>query len=465
MMRPLSVAVPDSSSSLLIALSRYFRGRGLPLAGLPGALRPLFPYFNRLPVWVRQGGYAWSGWLGAMPPGKLHRISGERIAEWAARRYDRTRRYPAIAIGSSNGAMVHLCAALGIPWLPQTFLTIVRQRGRSPDDPLDAVELSLPPGRRLLDANPDLALYQIHDPVHDRPVLGVAAYFRYKRLVLGRAYERFILHTLDPGGTIILVDCGLRWPSTLVAPRHVFQFGGAGGVSLDEYFHGSERVERFLAAHRSHRRRWEPPEPDGHRVESEWGFDPALGEDVKRFASRHGYRVVRLSFEQPEHLSPVVADFHRAWYRERGMPASRLVGDSFFLLDPWWSKRTGSVPWWSLFNTEPSARCLAEYLDSAEPYDEIWLMLLSNMVDAFGLAPPDEWERIAARSRRTGGLLGVTASEFPNDLAALGRYHPALKRLPSRYPIPGPVPLSRFETFLAAGNRYRVRWREYVPAR
>ena len=29
-----------------------------------------------------------------------------------------------MAIGSSSGALVHLCAALGIPWLPQTILEI-----------------------------------------------------------------------------------------------------------------------------------------------------------------------------------------------------------------------------------------------------------------------------------------------------------------------------------------------------
>jgi hypothetical protein len=460
MIRPRALAVPDSTSSLVIALARYFRGRGLPLAGLPGFLRPLFPLFNLLPVRVRQAGYGWVGWLGGVPAERLHRVSGEAMARWATRTYTGPRRYSAVVIGSSNGAMIHLCAALGIPWLPQTFLTIVRQRGRSPDDIAQAVERSIAPGRRLLDANPDLALYQLHDPIHDRPVLTHAAYFRSKRLVLGPAYESFILERIEPGGTIVLVDCERRWPSTAIGPRHFFQLGGAGSVTPEEYRRGSERVERFLAAHGSDRRRWEPPAHEADRIESEWGFDPVLGDDVARFASRHGYRLVRLAFEEPEHLSPPVADFQRELLRERGLPGDRLVGALFFLLDPWWTARTGSVPWWSLFNTESSARCLEEYLDGAEPYDEIRLMLLSNLVEAVGLAPPAEWERIAARARRTGGLLGVTAREFPNDLATIGRYQRALKRIPSRHPVPAPVPLSRFQRFLGARGGYRVTWHE-----
>jgi hypothetical protein len=459
-MRPLWIAAPDSSSSLVIALARYFRGRGLPLAGLPGVLRPLFPLFNLLPARVRQAGYGWTGWLGAMRPDRLDRVSGEAMARWVTGRYTHRHRFPAVAIGSSNGAMIHLCAALGIPWLPQTFLTIVRQRGRSPDDVARAVDRSIDPGRRLLNANPDLALYQIHDPVHDRPVLTHAAYFRMKRLVLGPAYERFILERVEPGGTIVLVDCGLRWPFTQLGPRHRFQFGGAGDISPAEYFGGSERLERFLTAQGSERRRWDPPAPDGDGLESEWGFDTSLADDVQRFASRHGHRVVRLGFVEPEDLSPPVADFQRALLRERGRAGDRLVGSSFFLLDPWWTARTGSVPWWALFNTESSARCLEEYLDGTEPYDEIRLMLLSNMVEAVGLAGPERWERIAGRARRAGGLLGVARREFPNDLATIGRYQGALKRLPSRHPVPGPVPLSRFERFLSGRDRYRISWRE-----
>ena len=46
-----------------------------------------------------------------------------------------SRRYPMALIGSSNGAAVHLAAAMGAPWLPQTFMVPVRNPSNDPDDP------------------------------------------------------------------------------------------------------------------------------------------------------------------------------------------------------------------------------------------------------------------------------------------------------------------------------------------
>ena len=43
-------------------------------------------------------------------------------------------RYPAVMIGSSNGALTHLAAACGVPWLPQTVLVPVRRPRADPAD-------------------------------------------------------------------------------------------------------------------------------------------------------------------------------------------------------------------------------------------------------------------------------------------------------------------------------------------
>ncbi|MGH7509962.1 MAG: hypothetical protein ACREMZ_10870 [Gemmatimonadales bacterium] len=461
--RPRYVASPDSSSSLLLALARALRGRGFPMLGFPRALQPLFPALNCLPRRVREIGYGRAAWLSAMPPTRLGRVSGERVAQWMTHRYE-WRRYPAVAIGSSNGALVHLCAALGVPWLPQTFLTLVRQPGRHPDDVRAAVAHALEPARRLVDANPDLAVYQLHDPVNDRPVLNYAAYFRVKRRALGYAYREFLDRTLAPGGTLLLVECERTWPATLVGNRHLFQLGGVGGVKIEDYFQGGPRVAAFLEHYGSPYRRWDPPAPQGEYSEAEWGFELALRDDVISWARSHHCRLVRLVFDEPEHLSSPVADLYRWWYRRRGQPADRLVVDSFFLLDPWWTLRTGAAPYWAVFNTEPSARCLAEYLDTTEPYEDIYAMLLSNMVDAIGGTPPAEWRRIiASRARRTSDLLGVDESEYPRDLGTIARYHPALKRLRPHRPPPAPLTLAELEEFLTGrGDRPPVRWIE-VP--
>jgi hypothetical protein len=68
------------------------------------------------------------------PEAQIAELDADAVARTVAAVYSR-RRYPAVVVGSSNGALTHLCAALGVPWLPQMLLLPVRQRGLSPDDP------------------------------------------------------------------------------------------------------------------------------------------------------------------------------------------------------------------------------------------------------------------------------------------------------------------------------------------
>src|SRR5262249_11173098 len=152
-----------------------------------------------------------------------------------------------IAVGSSNGAAVHLWAALGIPWLPQTFLVPVARSGVYPDEPEQELRWAEPHAQLVLRRNPDLELHHMHDPVQDRLMVRRMSYFRLKFRRLGPAYERFLRERLEPGGTIILVDCRLDWPTTRRGDRYWFQFGALGGASIDELLHGSDRIEAYLA--------------------------------------------------------------------------------------------------------------------------------------------------------------------------------------------------------------------------
>jgi hypothetical protein len=118
----------------------------------------------------------------------------------------------------------------------------VRNPGNDPDDPGRDLEWGRRPARALLDANPEVQVHHMHDPVQDRLMLEQMTYFRLKRLRLGPAYERFLRDTVEPGGTLLLVDCRQRWPVTRVGERHLFQFGAVGGATQDELSGGSDRV-------------------------------------------------------------------------------------------------------------------------------------------------------------------------------------------------------------------------------
>jgi hypothetical protein len=245
-----------------------------------------------------------------------------------------------------------------------------------------------------------------------------------------------------------------------VGERYVFQHGAPGGATEAEFIHGSARVEDYLARYGSHRRRWDPPQPDGERPEAEWGFEPALREDVERFARERGYRVRRLVFEEPEDTSPLVADLYRWWYRQRRLLANRLLIESFILMEPYWALRTGSVPFWTEFNMEPSLERVEDYLNRAEPYEEIHAMLFSHGVESVGLPSIERWRAVTRRARKRGSLIGVDEEEFPRDYATFVRYHTDLKKIPARYPMPGPLALGQLDAFLQrAGDRHPVRWK------
>jgi len=448
-----AIATFDSGPAMLGAVARFLHGRDVPAAGmLPDPVarlaEPVAPLLNRLPAAVRQQLYARSGGFETIRPELLGRVRAEPIARWMTAQVPR-RRYPAVVVGSASGALAHLCAALGVPFLPQTFLVALRQPGRHVDDIAADVAHAAPAARRLLEANPELELHQMQDPNQDRLMLSRITYLRLKWQRLPQAFHAFLRDTLAPGGTVIVADCRLAWPTTRIGERHVFQLGGLGGVPPEEYQTGSERISAYLARHGSPWRRWAPPPPDAERPEAEWGFAPALLDDVRRVARAEGWRVARLAFPEPDDLSGPVAELHRRWYADLGRPAERLLVSSFALLDPWWTLRTGSVPFWLEFSVEPSAVKLERHL-AERSYEEIHVAAFPHGIESVGFAPAHRWQALAARARRRGGLLGIDPEAFPRDLAAYLRFRAALRALPDRVPLPDPLPLDRAAEVLAA---------------
>jgi hypothetical protein len=461
-MRPTRyVASFDSSTAFLRALSRFLHGRDFPSLGALPRTSPTFAgdLVSALPDGMKKWVYAFSGGLEAIQPARLSRVRSERMGKWTVDRYP-LRRYPALVIGSASGALIHLCAALGAPWLPQTVLIPVRA-GVHPDDPRAALRLGEDVADRLLEPNPDLALHHMHDPAQDRLMLAKMTYFRVKRLRLGDAYTRFIREVLPRGGTIFVADCRRRWPVARVGRRHVFQMGALGGPTAREFFEGSERIAEYLEREGSENRRWDPPPPDEEAPEAEWGFAPDLFDDVLRLASRYDYGVRRIAFDQPEDLSPLVSDLYRWWYENRGIAPHRLLVESFVQLEPWWVLRTGSVPFWMKFNMEDDANALEHYLDAGEPWRFVYLTLFQHGVNGPGLAPVERWRQLLARATEGGQFLGVNPAKHPRDFASFFRYHADLKKLQARYPMPGPLALEVLDDFLSTcGGDYPVRWVE-----
>ena len=183
---PSFIASFDSASGMLDATSRALRGQGYPALGQPPAVKPLAKRVRHLGRRNRERLFIASGAAETISPRKVDKLDFTELGAWASDAYP-PGPFPTVAVGSANGALVHLYAAMGIPWLPQTVLMPVRQRVH-PDDPSRAMELGREPGQRLVEANPDLQLHHMHDANQDRLMVRALTYFRLKKRTLGPDY-------------------------------------------------------------------------------------------------------------------------------------------------------------------------------------------------------------------------------------------------------------------------------------
>ena len=75
-------------------------------------------------------------------------------------------------------------------------------------------------------------------------------------------------------------------------------------------------------------------------------------------------------------------------------------------------------------------------------------MLFAHGVDSIGLAPIERWCGFLARARARGRFVGVVEEASPAVFATFARYHPALRAIPGRCPLPPPLTWGQLETFL-----------------
>lgn len=445
---PWFVANFDSCSGMAKALGNFMHGEGFMGVGeLPNS-ELLAEVINALPWNLQKNLYINGSSKEAVDPGKLQEVQAEKFSEWATNLYP-SRQCSTILIGSSSGAAVHLGAAMGAPWLPQTFLIPVKTPDHlSVDAPVERMEWAREPAKQLLKSNPDLQLHHMMDPNQDRPMLDAISYFRVKRLKLGEAYKAFISESLKKNGILLLVECQKRWPGKKIDDRHFFQFGGLGGITPEEYYQGSDEIKAFLKQNKSPVEKWDAPSPDGDILEAEWGFKPALREDIEAFAKENGYQVQRIVYQEPEDLSPFVAELYRWWYRQRNIKPDTLIADMFFLMDPFWTIRTGSVPFWLAFNAKRSIHNLNQYLQHTDSYDNIFMLPFSNGVDGVGLATQDDLEAVLAQAKKKGDFLGTEPDLYPFDFGTYARYQKDIQeRIPARYPADDLLTMSQFHEF------------------
>lgn len=410
-----AVAAFDSASVLHASVVAALEQRPLRHLGNPPIMGPIVRAASRMPWPLVRELYRRIGGSEGVDPRRLGDVDGEAIAAAFAEAYPDAV-HPAVVVGSSNGAIAHLAAAMQVPWLPSTVLVPVRRLG-DPERPDVALAFGREAAVPLLDANPSLDLHQMHDPAQDELMTARLAYFRVKWTTLPVAYERLLARRLAPGAPLVVVDDRSQWPVTRVAERHVFQTGGRGGPTPEQHL-----AHPFA------------PVADEVAPEAEWGAPTGFVEAAVAWAGRSGHPVVHVRLDGPQSAAGPVADVLRRWTRERGGAGDSLIVPSFVLGDPWQSFRAGLVPFWTFFPVDEALESLDAYLAAAEPFTRVELLVFQHGVDSPGRATPARFEEVVRRHGAEPRLLGLRAASDPHDLGALARYTPALRRLPAGPP-------------------------------
>ena len=405
------VASFDSASVLHAATAAALEGQpfgNLGSSALPGlAVRAA----GRLPWAVLRSVYTRIGASEGINPWRLADVDLAAVANSFAERFQK-RRYPAILLGSSNGALTHLAAAMQVPWLPNTVLVPVAHVG-DPDRPDEAMEFGRSVAPALLDRNNDIVLHHMHDQLQDVLMAERMSYFRVKWRRLPAAYANFIDNHLAADGRVVLINDQSTWPVTRIGPRHVFQAGGRGGARPEEY------LERRYA-----------PAPNDEVAESEWGLDADFCDEVRAWCGQRGHRYAEISYDGPQAPAAAVATAMRDWYRARGESADRLVVPCFILGDPWQTVCAAATPFWTHFAVQPALQALDAYLDEAEPYSDVNVFLFEHGTNSPGIATPDEFAEVINKHGARAHFDGLEPERFPHDIGTLGRYGRVFDQLP-----------------------------------
>jgi hypothetical protein len=427
------VASFDSASVLTAATSAALRGEPFPHLGQGAAAAVAVRVGGLLPWPLLRRLYTRIGAAEGIPADRTGDVDTAAIARWLADQYPQ-RAYPAVFVGSSNGAVAHLAAAVQAPWLPGTVLVPVARTG-DPHRPADALEFGRRVAPALLDRNPDVVLHHMHDQEQDELMVARMAYFRLKYRSLPSAYADFLAANLAPGAPVVLVEDTSTWPVARVTERHLFQAGAQGG-SLPESYLGRPST----------------PAADDTAPEAEWGAEPGLGDGLRRWCADHGHPLVRLSYSGPQAPAHAVAVVLRAWCAGRGEPADRLVVPSFVLGDPWRMAATASVPYWTFFAVRPALDALDRHLADSPRYRSVGILLFQHGVRSAGVADPQEWLATVRRHGAAGRLVAVDSRRAPHDIASLGRYGRELARLPPAQRPWSPLPIEAALSGLGAAG-------------
>ena len=366
--------------------------------------------------------------LTALEPALVSDLDIELIASQRLDDYtDIQTRFPAVTIGAAlGGATAHIALALGGPFLPQAF--VLTLNGGSPEGNARAyLHRSADLAFEVANRNPEILTIQHFDPVHDGWLTKRVNHLRLKLLDLPVAYKEFLHNRLEPGGAVCFLDCGAKWLRYRLGERSVFQVGGWGDISPQEYLEGSPRLERYCRAEGLKICDWQLPEyPLEEGAESEWGCEPGLGEALERFCHRERYRFIRIRLPFPHDYSRLAFKAVESLLQMEGREPSGILVEVFSQFDATAIMRSGLLPVWLIFNTSDSRDFLMDMRTLFPRGKPVFFSPLSTFSLTPDLVPWADWEETLR------GLdwhnIGTRPSHYPSDVRVIASWSGILRR-------------------------------------
>ncbi len=344
-------------------------------------------------------------------------------------------KFPAITVGAAlGGATAYLSLAAGGPFLPQAFV-VTMKKGAFHGDVQEYLHQSLDAALRIADENPCLLIIQHYDPVHDGWLTRFINHLRFKLLDLPEAYKEFIRARLEPGGAIVYLQGGATWLRYRLGPRSIFQVGGWGGISPEEYLEGSERLRKYADRTGLKSTDWKlNGYPLERGPESEWGSEPGLGEALEAFAREEEYRFVRIHLPEPHDFSRLAFSAAQQLIEKQGQQPAGVLVEMFSQFDATAARKGALLPLWLVFNTQDSL----EFLRRMKPHFPAGKPIFFSPLSTFSLTPdlvPYQFWNEALGGK--GWInIGARASHYPADALALVRWTRKLRQWVEVHPQP-----------------------------
>lgn len=374
---------------------------------------------SRMPAWVNKPVISFLSRFSAINPSlarnlEIEKLISERLADYR----ELEGHFQVITTGAAlGGATAQISLAMGAPFLPIAFVMTLRGgsvRGETREYFMRSFDLS----KSITQDNPEIMAIQHFDPVHDGWITRWANHLRLKLLSLPEIYKNYIRRNLTPGGSICYLDCGARWLRYRVGERNIFQIGGWGDISPQEFINGSTRLKNYAEKARLTGYPWHL---DGYPLEegpeSEWGCEEDYLNSLRDFCQENGYRLIHISLPDPHDFSTLAFKCTQSLLEKANRRPAGVFIEMFSQFDPTITMRSGLLPVWLVFNTHISLDYLRKMKTEFMTDKPVFFSALSTFTITPDIVPWEKWMEELKDFEVVN--CGARADYYPTDLQAL----------------------------------------------